>query len=284
MEPLSIAVIAGAVGGAAGKLVEKAWDCGAQWLSDYFRHHLPEAQEAARSNALDFLADLAKRVREIEEAAADSARVQQQIEDALNDPAFSHTLQKALLTSSTTASSDKHQILARIVSERLLAEPEGLVALTTGLACDAVGNLTARQLDFLGLAVLIFGIRPTEALRITPDVIRGERYAAWLEQYVSLHLPVESLRYIEYAHLEALSCLRYEPIIGRALKTTLGNIPALDTQIEWPFDAFVESAAGRRVAELWEQGMKSITLTTVGDIVGITVHNIKARVTTTMNW
>ena len=45
MEPLSIVAISAAVGGAAGKLVEKAWNSGERWLASYFKDHHPEAQE-----------------------------------------------------------------------------------------------------------------------------------------------------------------------------------------------------------------------------------------------
>lgn len=45
MEPLSIIAIGAAVGGAAGKFVEKAWDSGEKWIQTFFKDHKEVAQK-----------------------------------------------------------------------------------------------------------------------------------------------------------------------------------------------------------------------------------------------
>jgi hypothetical protein len=44
MEPLSIIAIGAAIGGAAGKFVEKAWDSGEKWIQTYFKNHNKASQ------------------------------------------------------------------------------------------------------------------------------------------------------------------------------------------------------------------------------------------------
>ena len=42
-DPLSLVALGAAVGGAAGKFVEKAWDSGEKWITSYFADHRPKA-------------------------------------------------------------------------------------------------------------------------------------------------------------------------------------------------------------------------------------------------
>lgn len=55
MEPLSIIAIGAAVGGVAGKFVEKAWESGEKWMQSYFKDHKEVAQQKATDNTMDFL-------------------------------------------------------------------------------------------------------------------------------------------------------------------------------------------------------------------------------------
>ena len=116
MEPLSIAIISGAVGGVAGKFVGKVWDSGQKWLSRYFQDHAPKAREEAEQNSLDFLNKLAERVKTLEEQGNQYKKT---IEDSLNHPDFSVLLQKAMISSAQTEDKQKHEFLARLVSDRL---------------------------------------------------------------------------------------------------------------------------------------------------------------------
>jgi len=68
MEPLSIIAIGAAVGGAAGKFVEKAWDSGEKWIQSYFKDHKEVAQKKATENTMEFLNELAQRVKQLEDS------------------------------------------------------------------------------------------------------------------------------------------------------------------------------------------------------------------------
>jgi P2-related tail formation protein len=64
MEPLSIIAIGAAVGGATSKFVEKAWDSGEKWIQTFFKDHKEVAQRIATDNTLDFLNELAQKVKQ----------------------------------------------------------------------------------------------------------------------------------------------------------------------------------------------------------------------------
>ena len=46
-EPLSLIALGAAIGGGAGKFVEKAWDSGEKWIVSYFANHQEKAREKA---------------------------------------------------------------------------------------------------------------------------------------------------------------------------------------------------------------------------------------------
>jgi hypothetical protein len=66
-DPISTIIIAGAAGGGASKLVEKAWESGEKWLATFFKDHQPRALEKAIDNSKDFLNKLATKVAQLEE-------------------------------------------------------------------------------------------------------------------------------------------------------------------------------------------------------------------------
>jgi len=283
MDPVSIAAISAAVGGSAGKLVEKAWGVGEKWLDSYFKDHQPAAQEAARENALDFLNELAGRVHQLEEAARNDQQVTAHIESALADPDFSALLKESLIGSSRTQDHDKHRLLARIVSERLRSEPEQMVALCSSLACHAVQHLTPKQIEFLGIATFALLIRPNPFPPPLPPHDFGRWYEQWLTAHISPYLPLSPVSNVDLAHLESASCIRWESFISRDLKKSLS--PPEDSGYDWAFDDFVENTdAGKGLLELWEKQIKRTTLTTAGQLIGIYVHDDKTGTTTAITW
>lgn len=282
MDPLSIVAISGAVGGAAGKLVEKAWDSGEKWLGDYFKDHHQKAQETARQNSLKFLNNLAERVHRLEEETKDDPKIKEKIISALQNPDFSALLKDALIASSRTDNAEKHKILARIVSERLSCHSEGLLALTSTLACDAVKHLTPKQMRFLGITSFTYFIRPNPfPPDITPQQF-SQWYLGWLTRWLSLYLPIELLKPLDFHHLEAVSCIKYETFIGRSLKEVLGPRKA---EYDWPFDDFIKNTpSGKQLNELWEKGMQQTTLTTTGNLIGIYVNDELTKTRTSIDW
>lgn len=94
MDSFSIIAFSAGVGGASGKFVEKVWDLGEKWLMTYFREHSANAQKHAKNNSLDFLVELAERVKRLED---DNLLNHKRINNAQDQPDFYGILQKAML-------------------------------------------------------------------------------------------------------------------------------------------------------------------------------------------
>lgn len=275
MEPLSIIAIGAAVGGAAGKFVEKAWDSGEKWIQTFFKDHKEVAQKKATENTMDFLNELAQKVKQLEESKQIS---QEKINSAQDHPDFSALLQKALLTSAQTDNKDKHVILARLVSERLKTEPESILALGSKMACDAISYATVNQLMILGLAVNFYGIRPNP---YPPLAVNETNFQAWLDDWLIKRLkPYQNItfREIDITHLESLSCLKVNTFIGRSLNDMFQK-----DNLIYDFEKMRDVPLKDSIKKIWEQGLQKIEFTTVGQIIGVSVSDLLTNTTTTFD-
>lgn len=272
MEPLSLIAIGAAVGGAAGKFVEKAWDSGEKWIQSYFKDHKELAQKKAIENTIDFLNELAKRVKLLEES---KQIPKDKIETAQDHPDFSAMLQKALLTSAQTENKDKHIILARLVSERLKSEPESILALGSKMACDAISYATVNQLMILGLAVNFYVIRPNP---YPPAGVNETNFQDWLDNWLIVRLkPYQSIKYksIDIIHLESLSCLKVNTFIRRGLNDMFKK-----DNLTYDFEKMKEIQLKNTMKEIWKDGLEKIDLTTVGQIIGVSVSDLLTNTNT----
>jgi hypothetical protein len=242
-----------AVGGAAGKFVEKAWDSGERWISSYFADHRPKAIAQAQANSADFLNELAKRVRSLEDQGAVS---KEQIDVAQEHPDFSVALQKAMLTAAQTEDPQKHQLLARTLADRLGAKPEGMRAMASKLALDAIGYMTPAQLKLLGLIADLLYVNPNSPL--TP-----QQYRQWCEARFTPYAVV-SFSNLDLLHLESLSCLKHTPIISKDL------VALLTQKNSGAFEpTMLESPLGTHIKALWQQGLQAVDLSSVGQLIGV---------------
>lgn len=257
-DPLSLVALGAAVGGAAGKFVEKAWDSGEKWITSYFADHRPKAIAQAQANSADFLNDLAQRIKVLEDRGAIS---KQDIETAQEHPDFSVALQKAMLTAAQTDDKQKHQLLARTLSERLGATPEGLRAMASKMALDAIGYMTPSQMKLLALVADLFYVNPTSPL---PPLAFKQWFEARFSPYAFL-----SFTNLDLLHLESISCLKHTPIISRDLSAILSQ------KSSGAFEpAMLESPLGKHIRTLWDQGLQALDLTSVGQLVGVYVSDL----------
>lgn len=266
MEPISMIVLGAAVGGAAGKFVEKAWDSGEKWLQTYFKDHKEPAQQKAIENSIDFLNELANKVKMLEESQQIS---KEKIESAQDHPDFSAILQKALLTSAQTESKDKHIILARLVSERLKSSPESILALSSKMACDVISYITVNQLMILGLATNFYSIRPEPFPPLNANETNFQNlFDNWL---IARLKPYESIEFkqIDITHLESLSCLKVNTFIGRAI-----NRMFTKDNLTYDFEKMRDTFLRDSMKKIWKDGLQAIDLTTVGQIIGVSVSDL----------
>jgi hypothetical protein len=262
MEPISLIALGAAVGGGAGKFVEKAWDSGEKWIQSYFKDHKPNAQQKAIENSYDFLTELAYRVKQLE----DEKKVSKvKIDEAQDHPDFSAFLQKALITSAQTESKEKHKLLAVLVSERLIAEPESVFSLASKMACDALSFITSNQILLLGLLVNLYLIRPQP---FPPIGLNIENFQDWLDTWISQRIsPYKqfTLGKQDLNHLESISCIKINHFVSRDI-----NQLFLVKDFKFDFNSLRSLEIREKIQSLWsDSGLQQVDLTTTGQIIGV---------------
>ena len=183
---------------------------------------------------------------------------------ALEHPDFSVVLQKAMLSAAQTENQNKHELLSRLVAERIQAPPESLVSMASKMACDAISFTTPNQLLILGLLTNILYIVPSETIIETQKL-------EWIQTRVSkfLELNLRTLD-LDCNHLESLSCTTVISIISNDLPKILSHKfgGAFD------FDTFKSKPTGEKLVKMWKEShLQKCNLTTVGQILGVMVSD-----------
>lgn len=253
-DPLSIVALAAAVGGAAGKLVEKTWDAGETWLKQRFGTHQLEAQQRARENAADFVQQLATHLNALENQRLLGER---QIASEESHPQFARLLERTLLNAAETEDSDKHDLLARLVANRLAVASETTVALASQIACDTIARCTRDQLCLLALVCFVDEVH-------VRDPLDEPGFGHWLDVFLR---PFDDFEFqdIDARHLVALGAITYDPARERDLVVGL-QLKNQNDEID--FVKLLELARVEMLKINWDMGMAGIRLTSVGSIVG----------------
>ena len=277
IDPGSIAIGA-AIGGVAGKFVEKAWNQGEKWITNYFKDHAPKAVEKAQQNSLEFLSELANRVKNLEEQGKQQKKI---IEESLNQPDFSALLQKAMLYSALTEDKQKHELLAKLVANRLTVETESMFALASRQACDAVSMLTINQMKILGLLILEGRLQPSP---FPPVNMSQEEFNKWYVEYLTDRMQVYqhlTISRLDILHLGALSCIS---ILGISTADNLRHMLYVKKESGVTFDLklFTSTELGKKMEELWESHLNGVRLTSIGELIGIYVSDMLRNTTTSL--
>ncbi len=260
-------------------LVSKLIDCSVGLLitddSSYSK-----GWKKARQNALSFQKILVQEVDRLRKEVTNK-NIRQKIKSALEDPDFLSLLRNAVNISSNTDNEEKHKILARIISERLGADSESLLSLTSRLACNTVEHLTPLQLRFLGLIALVSYIPRPPLSHDTPlEFTQG--IVKWMTWQLGLHGGVVCLRKIDYDHLQSVSCIELIPNQSNLIRTLN---PFEYHDYDAPFHEFIHNVPdGMILNQLWHEGMGNVQLTTTGRLIGIYVHDELSQTRTLLDW
>jgi len=276
-DPTTAAIVGGVAGAAAGKFIDGAAVLGKMWINNYLQDHHPEAITKAHENSALFLSDLAERVRTIEQSLAESDPISHQdFVSALKDPDFSATLQTALLASSRTPNREKHQILSDAIADRLLAKPDSIRFLATSIAVEVVPHLSSNQLALLGLACVMYVVRPNIIIKnaeIDNPLVISE-IEQWWAKSLSPYFPNLLLRHVDYAHLRALRCLDLESNFGRDIFAVMKNSHI--SPPTWNAPEFLEKTSFKQpLIDIWNNGLQACNLTSIGQLIGMYIHSHK---------
>jgi len=274
IDPILLSVGSGAAGAFANQVASLA----SSWLRERFSGHTDKAYSAARANSEAFLINLSNRLQMLEDSGDTEASFSKKLNEAMESPDVAAALQDALYSSARTNDSQKHDLLSRAITERMLADGDGLQALATNQALSVIPRLHTRHLDNLGLATLLYGVRPNLPRDSMANVVES-LMGIWLEKNVSLYLPIANM---DAQHLVANGCLIYQRNFSKNLRKILA--PDWFDDFVWTDSGFFDSDVGKTVLEVWGQFATHCDLTSVGHIIGIYVHDSKSRIRTNIDW
>lgn len=241
-----------------------ARDCGAQWLTEYYRGHEATVFAKATENSSYFLNTLANKVAALE---LESEITKDLMATTMSEPSFSVLLQKAVLTSAQTENPQKHEILSDVVSQRLKSSAESVYSATCQIAVDAIAHCTTNQLHVLALAVSLRYISPA----LPPDLATEEAYKEACKDWLNHRLaPYANLKIgpLDFAHLEAISCLKFDAAIIYSMDNCL-NLQWRRGHFTIDQDFLYSLPVGEVIRRAWEQDkLNKTTLTTAGILIG----------------
>ncbi len=266
---------------AGGKFVDKAWDNASKWLKETFKGHNEEVKEQALKNSESFMQNTGKQLQVIVQNTQNSPVTVQLINDNFRDPDFSATLQEATIASARTNSEEKHILLARLIAERVTAKPEELVSLVSSSAVDAIRQLSSKHLHILGLAALVYQIRPVNfPANLPPEVVEVQAKQWWDKQLSALLAQAKELNNVEIRHLVSVSCVDHDTIFSRNLNEILKSGFG-----KWNTQKFLEeSENGKKLLEIFKSTVEHITLTSTGMLIGVLVHDQVTGIHTVIDW
>ena len=274
MDPLIFAIGASA-SGTATTLIKTLWGREDKALDPSYKDYHFKSKELAQKNLSKFLDELRVRTNRFEEAFKEDPGAREKIKNALADPDFMVLQMNAMIVSTCTSVVEKHQLLARLVADRMLSEKESWKALAIDKACKAVLHLSITQLGILGILSMIYGVKPVSSDQEVQAEDFHDWWSKWIEEMISPLMPLGETKEIDYTHLVSVSCCTFEFIGYRNLAHILS--PPSAGGGKWDGDKFLaESETGQALSKLWTAGMQRAFPTSVGRLIGLHVHSLYA--------
>lgn len=118
------------------------------------------AEEKFRLRTEAHIQTLAHRVAQLATRFDDLQAAQEKINASLEEPDVWVLLEVSKTAAGFTSNELKHRALSRAVAERLVCETDSAAALASAHAVEIISKLTPAHLELLGLAALVYQIRP----------------------------------------------------------------------------------------------------------------------------
>ena len=185
-----------------------------------------------------------------------------------------------MLAAARTSDSARHELLARLVAERLSAPAESEKAVASNRAVEIIPQLAGSHLATLGLLALLYAIRPSY-LVIDQAEATGENviaYRDWLNAMLRAHAPFPEVNTMTLRQIGASGAALFE----RGALVYLPKILAAGPGgARYPMDPpscelLLQQVAGLiPLRKLWSHHLEFLRLTPVGLLVGLAYHDVK---------
>ncbi|MCO4101469.1 MAG: hypothetical protein HEQ38_19165 [Gemmatimonas sp.] len=245
--------------------------------------------------------------RQAQQARVRGASVIDPVE-ALDDPDKFHAFRSSINSVTRTSSAERRKMLADALAMRLQLDTESERAIISNIAIETMPVLSPQHLEILGLLAVIYALHPQRPSDF--EAIKNEYYQTLvlnhpqgkaapvdeevkgrlnelntrleeIEAQFSLELAtslflynIDGLTSSVVAHLSSVGCVERERIKSRSLWTILETGLGLHRQDKriWA------------LSNAWEHTLQHLTLTPLGLLIGILVHDQRAHTNFLEKW
>lgn len=273
-------VVPVAISGATSTFITLLVTKGADWLIQLVASHSPEVQKKAVANLQNYVNRLANRVERLEaELPAGQRNV---FDEALDHPSTSLLLKKAMVSAASTDNEDHHTILSELITQRLTARADDMIALAGSAACDIVNALSSKHIWELGLIIRFDDVRPDSPVEFTDQDAYDNYVIEWFQPLDELSKKIDNLTNIDQMHLLGLGCVVMTSL-PKDLKKYL-TIPVEPASMEPTMSKFEALPWWEHFLSIFNKNMKFLRLTSIGSLIGILCHDSTLGVTTNIKW
>lgn len=279
------------IGGLVGGCIEPLASYGIGWVSDRYKGHPKDAVRNAQNNAINFLGHVNICLHGQQQIGG----IEDKTKEALSDPDYTTLFQEAVLGAARTNSEQKHKILARLVTDRLSAEPNSLHNLSAHMACNAIPQLSNMHLKLLGLLYIIHRSPAPSYIMSLPYDERIDIGTKWFLNEIAPLDPTGAVTDCDFAQLAAVSCITYLPqvtpsgyggssepgvwklpIVVRNKLCSLEELYRLHKPVKEP--QIDQDQTGKDLLSLWRSSdMRKASITPAGSLIGMHVVDAVAH-------
>lgn len=251
-------------------------------MIDLVRAQSPEMQAITKKNMENFVTRLAQRVERLEsEIPTESSEL---FTRSLNHPSSALLIKNAIVDSAVTDNSDKHELLAELIAQRLTANVEDMIALAGAAACSVVISLSSRQIKLLAVLSALQVIRPSSPQK-NENEPAAKTYITdfWNNSIMPLISDgsISEAQHLDYEHLAAMGCIRIHDIRADIIERLSNGIvqpnPNLSEE-DFENEDWYQILKGQRLE------LERSQVTSIGLLIGVLYFDTKSKTKTQINW